>query len=165
MRNIVGRLVILVGFLIIIICFSVEAQERKPTIQSLTFISGCWEMSKAGNKTLVSEQWMSPVGNAMLGMSRTIRNDRLGTFEHLRIVEDETGINYISKPSQNKEETSFKLVKWSENDATFENPAHDFPQRIIYKLTKPDTLFARIEGTVNGKTNGVDFRMTRAKCG
>lgn len=141
------------------------AQDGKPTIQSLAFMSGCWEISNPEKKRLVSEQWMSPVGNAMMGMSRTVRNDKMGAFEFLRIVEDETGINYISKPSQNKEETAFKLIKWSVNEVIFENPTHDFPQRIIYKLTKPDALAARIEGTMGGKMNGIDFPMTRAKCG
>jgi hypothetical protein len=44
---------------------------------------------------------------------------------------------------------------------TFENPAHDFPQRVIYKLTAPDKLGARIEGMRNGNLRGVDFPMTR----
>lgn len=142
----------------------VNSQE-KPTIKALSFISGCWEINDPARKRLVSEQWMLPVGNAMMGMSRTVRNDKMGAFEYLRIVEDETGINYISKPSQNKEETAFKLVKWAANEATFENPTHDFPQRIVYKLTSPEKLAARIEGTMNGKTGAVDFPMTRAKCG
>lgn len=142
----------------------VKSQE-KATIKTLAFISGCWEINDPARKRLVSEQWMSPVGNAMVGMSRTIRNDKMGAFEFLRIVEDETGINYISKPSQNKDETAFKLVKWATNEVTFENPTHDFPQRIIYKLASPDSLLARIEGTMNGKAGAVDFPMKRAKCG
>lgn len=144
---------------------SVAAQESKPTLQSAAFISGCWEINKPEKKMLVSEQWMTPVGNAMIGMSRTIRNGKMGGFEFLRIVEDGTGVSYVSKPSENKEETAFRLVKWAVNEITFENPIHDFPQRIIYKLTKPDALAARIEGTMNGKPNAIDFQMTRAKCG
>ena len=143
----------------------VAAQDAKPTIQSLAFISGCWEINVPEKKRLVTEQWMSPVGDAMVGMSRTVRNDKMGAYEYLRIVEDAMGINYISRPSENKEDTAFKLVKWAANEATFENPTHDFPQRIIYKLVKPDALWARIEGTMNGKISGVDFPMTRAKCG
>ena len=143
----------------------VAAQDGKPTIKSLAFISGCWEINDAARRSVVSEQWMSPVGNAMIGMSRTVRNDKMVAFEFLRIVEDETGINYISRPSENKEDTAFKLIKWSANEGTFENPAHDFPQRIIYKLTAPDKLAARIEGTMNGKLTGVDFPMSRVKCG
>ncbi|MFT3745719.1 MAG: DUF6265 family protein [Pyrinomonadaceae bacterium] len=152
-------------FLIILISATFAfTQAAKPSIKDLAFISGCWEINDPARKRLVSEQWMSPVGNAMMGMSRTVRNEKMGAFEFLRIVEDSGEINYISKPSQNKEETAFKLIKWSVNEVTFENPTHDFPQRIIYKLTTPDSLFARIEGTMNGKLSGVDFPMARAKC-
>ena len=139
------------------------AQETKPTIDSLAWISGCWEQNDEAKKRFGSEQWMRPAGNSMIGMSRTVRNGKTVGFEFLRIVQDETGINYISRPSQNKEETAFKLIKSGPNEAVFENPAHDFPQRIIYRLDKTN-LFARIEGTNNGKVMGIDFPMTRAKC-
>ena len=45
----------------------------------------------------------------------------------------------------------------------FENPKHDFPQRIRYRL-KGDTLHARIEGTINGKERAIDFPYQRASC-
>ncbi len=157
--------IIFTGFLVSILFVTpFAAQKANPTIDSLAFISGCWEINVPEKKRLVSEQWMSPAGNAMIGMSRTVSGGKLSGFEYLRIVQDDTGIRYISKPSQNKDETVFNLIKWSASEAVFENPAHDFPQRIIYKLTKPDTLFARIEGTINGKLSTVDFPMTRTKC-
>ena len=140
-----------------------SAQEARPHLQSLAFIAGCWEINRPESKSLVSEQWMTAEGGAMVGMSRTVKNGKMTAFEFLRIVESDAGIHYISKPSQNKEETAFKLVKWSANDATFENPTHDFPQRIIYRRDKTN-LFARIEGNNEGKFMGIDFPMTRAKC-
>ena len=139
-------------------------QETKPTIESLGWISGCWEQNDAAKKIVGSEQWMKPAGGSMIGMSRTVKKGKTVAFEFLRIVQDDTGIFYISKPSQNKEETSFKLVKSGANEAVFENATHDFPQRIIYRLDKTN-LFARIEGTNNGKLMGIDFPMTKAKCG
>ena len=139
------------------------AQEVKPTIESLGWISGCWEQNDAVKKRFGSEQWMKPSGGSMIGMSRTVKNGKTVAFEFLRIVQDDTGIHYISRPSQNKEETLFKLIKFSPNEIVFENPTHDFPQRIIYRLDKTN-LFARIEGNNNGKAMGVDFPMTKAKC-
>lgn len=63
-----------------------------------------------------------------------------------------------------QEEASFKLVKLEKNLAVFENPEHDFPQRIIYKLEDGETLKARIEGKSKGKERGVDFPMKRVAC-
>jgi hypothetical protein len=141
------------------------AQNAQPQLSDLAWIAGCWEIDQPEKKRLVTEQWMAPAGDAMIGMSRTMRNGKMAGFEYLRIVRDATGINYISKPSENKDETAFKLIKWSAGSVVFENPTHDFPQRIIYNLTKPDALAARVEGTMNGKLTGVDFPMKRAKCG
>jgi hypothetical protein len=142
---------------------SIAAQSR-PAINELKWMAGCWELSRPDRKSLVSEHWMMPVGNAMMGMSRTLRNDKMSEYEFLRIVDDGTAINYIAKPSASKEETAFKLVKSGAGEAVFENLAHDFPQRIIYKQTTPDALAARIEGNMNGSLRGMDFPLTRAKC-
>ena len=46
----------------------------------------------------------------------------------------------------------------------FSNPAHDFPQWIIYRLRGSDSLVARIEGTRNGQLRGIDFPMRRTGC-
>ena len=46
----------------------------------------------------------------------------------------------------------------------FENPQHDFPQRIIYRLEKDGSLLARIEGVNQGREKGINFPMKRAKC-
>jgi len=46
----------------------------------------------------------------------------------------------------------------------FENAAHDFPQRIIYRLNDDGSLLARIEGKRGGELKGVDFPMRRAPC-
>ena len=150
-------------FGLFVLCHPALGQEAKANIESLAWISGCWEQNDAVKKRFGSEQWMKPAGQTMIGMSRTVKNGKTVGFEFLRIVQDDTGIAYISKPSENKEETAFKLVKFAANEAVFENPTHDFPQRIIYRLDKTN-LFARIEGTNNGKTMGIDFPMTRAKC-
>ncbi len=143
----------------------INAQESKPSMQTVSFITGCWEMSRPERQSVTTEQWMSPDGGGMIGMARSVRNGKMGSYEYLRIVHDETGIHYIAKPSDSKTETSFRLVKWAENNVVFENPAHDFPQRIIYRMAKPDKLTARIEGEMNGKVTGMDFAFVRSRCG
>jgi hypothetical protein len=52
------------------------------------------------------------------------------------------------------------------SDATvvFENPEHDFPQRVGYKRNGSDALDAWIEGRANGKSRRVDFSYQRARC-
>jgi hypothetical protein len=50
------------------------------------------------------------------------------------------------------------------NRAVWENPTHDFPQRILYARVAPDTLVARIEGRTPSGDRSLEWRMTRAQC-
>jgi hypothetical protein len=138
-------------------------QQTNVRIGDLRWLAGCWEQRDEAKGRFGWEQWMRPAGQTMIGMSRSVNNGKTVGFEFMRIVDDGSDIHYISKPSQNTEETAFKLVRFAAAEAVFENPAHDFPQRIIYRLDKAD-LFARIEGLNNGKPMGIDFHMTRGKC-
>jgi hypothetical protein len=55
-------------------------------------------------------------------------------------------------------------VKVNDNQAIFENPQNDFPQRVIYQRTIDGSLLASLEGTESGKAKRVDFAMKRARC-
>ena len=138
------------------------AQEQKPKIEDFAWIAGCWE--RAGNNREMREHWMKPAGGTMLGMNRTVANGKTREYEFLQIRQEESGeIFYVALPSGQKE-TRFKLVKHAAREAVFENPEHDFPQRIIYRLEQDGSLFARIEGTMQGQEKGMDFPMKRAAC-
>ena len=137
------------------------AQETKPNINNLKWITGCWESNNKNE--LVTEQWMKPAGNSMLGMSRTVANGKTSAYEFLRIIQENFEVFYIANPSK-QQETSFKLIKQTNNEAIFENPTHDFPQRIIYRLKSKTSLVARIEGDNKGKQMGFDYPMKRVKC-
>lgn len=43
----------------------------------------------------------------------------------------------------------------------FENPKHDWPQRILYWREGEDTLAARAEGDQNGTSRAAEWRWTR----
>ncbi len=49
----------------------------------LAWLAGCWEL-RAGPR-LIEEQWLSPRGGMLLGMSRTMRGGTVVEYEHLRI--------------------------------------------------------------------------------
>ena len=86
------------------ICFcmtSTFGQADRARLSDLQWFAGCWQIDQPERKRLVSEQWMSPVGNAMMGMSRTVRDGKMTGYEFLRIVDDGMAINYISKPAEN----------------------------------------------------------------
>jgi hypothetical protein len=127
-------------------------------------LAGCWERRDEAKKLLISEQWMSPAGSSILGMGRTVRDGKTTDWEFMRIEERADGLYFVARPRGNADDTSFKLVDSEANNFIFENKAHDFPQRVMYKISG-DALTGRIEGVNNGKAMGIDFPMRRVKCG
>ena len=137
------------------------AQNQKPTIESLAWISGCWE--RRGGRRQTVEQGLKPAGGTMLGMSRTVANGRTVEYEQLFLHQVGDTIYYVATPSR-QQQASFKLIQSSSSEAVFENPSHDFPQRIIYRLQPDGSLVARIEGKSKGVERGIDFPFKKVAC-
>lgn len=146
----------------VLLPIAANAQDQKTSVNSLGWMTGCWELNNNGRIT--TERWAQPTENLMIGTAQTVKNGKSISFEFLRVVNNGHGLFYIAKPSDAKEETPFMISKLGEKEAIFENPKHDFPQRIIYRLEQKDALFARIEGTVNGQLKGMDIPMKRVRC-
>lgn len=128
-------------------------------IDRLAWLSGCWtiETSEPGSM----ECWMPPAGGTMLGTSRTVRGGRTVQHEFLQIRVNAGGsLVYVAAPS-GQAETAFVATEVTATSVTFENPAHDFPQRIRYTLAAPDRLTARVEGSREGVGRGFDVVMVR----
>ena len=134
------------------------ATAARPTAR-LAWMAGCWE--REANGRLVEEQWLAPRGGTLLGMSRTTRGDSLVEFESTRVYEDGGALVYAAAPSgQRPAEFRGAVPGDGARAVTFENAAHDFPQRILY-WREGEALMARIEGTVNGKERREEWRFRR----
>ena len=137
-----------------------SAPRAHPT-DGLAWLSGCWERRTA--RGAVTEQWMPPGGGMLLGAGRTVRGDSVTEYEQLRIHERGDTVVYHATPS-GQAPAEFRTTQVSDTLVAFDNPAHDFPQRVLYRRGPADSLFARIEGTRNGQRRGVDFRYARVSC-
>ena len=148
----------MMSFLVALV-FAISAFQQR-AIERAAFIQGCWER-RSGTR-IVEEQWMKPRGGSMLGMSRTVRGDTLVEWEFLRLYERGEQLVYAAQPSGQKP-AEFTSILIERDVIIFANPAHDFPQRIIYR-SSGDSLFARIEGRMSGQERAVDFRYARVGC-
>ena len=158
-QRLAGGLIVLAGALP---CLAGTAAERQePSIARLAWLAGCWEGARADRR--IEEQWMGPSGGTMLGMSRTVTGSRTSEFEFMLIREQGGHLVFTARPS-GQGEASFASVDLTESSVVFENAAHDFPQRIIYRLNGDGSVAARIEGEQGGRPRGVDFPMRRADC-
>jgi hypothetical protein len=55
------------------------------------------------------------------------------------------------------------MIELSGKKVVFENPQHDFPQRIIYWLEGDNALHAKIEGTYKGQAESEEWVWKRAE--
>jgi hypothetical protein len=118
----------------------------KAAIADMAWLAGAWVGKRRASS--IEERWSPSLGGAMLGISRTVSRDKMVAFEYLRIVERDGGLVYVAQPG-GRSPTEFVLTKLNEARAVFENPRHDFPQRIVYELSDEGALIASI-GFVNG---------------
>jgi hypothetical protein len=132
-----------------------------PRVEDLAWLAGCWDA--AGGEPGSEEHWLAPAGGTLFGISRTVRGGQTVTHELMQIRERGPGeLVFIASPA-GQATTTFPLVAHGESSVTFENPEHDFPQRVIYRRDG-DVLRARIEGTEGGKEKGFDFPFRRRDC-
>ena len=131
-------------------------------IQQLSWMAGCWEGPARNGRT--EEHWMKPSGDAMFGVSRTVADGKTVFSEFMQIRRQDGEIVYTAQLGLAQKATSFKLIRGSATEAVFENPDHDFPQRILYRREPDGSLFARIEGREKGKDRAMDFPMKRVRC-
>ncbi len=133
-----------------------HAQE----IEKLSWMTGVWTQKKDGDT--VQESWLGPSGKMMAAVNLTTSARRGTSFEFLRIVETPTGLAYLASPG-GKSPVEFKLKALGEKKVVFENPAHDFPQRVMYWIEPDGAMKARIEGAVQGKVRGMEWRFDSVK--
>jgi hypothetical protein len=143
--------------------FTVFGQSVSVSVDRLSWLSGCWE-GRVG-EAVVEEIWSKPAGASLLGLSRTVKNGRTQSFEFMQIREDVGNLVYLAQP-QGRPAVSFAFNSKDVSKpslTTFENPTHDFPQRITYEQ-KGNMLLASIEGTIKGKPERQEFLMRRVRC-
>jgi hypothetical protein len=123
----------------------------------LDWIAGSWIEDKDGVTT--RETWLPPLGGAMAGAGQTNRGAGPPRVEHMKITAEPGGATYTAiVPGQPP--TPFVLLPGKDGEAVFENKAHDFPQRVIYRRCGED-LCARIEGVLKGRPASEDWRYRR----
>lgn len=127
-------------------------------LSQLSWLEGLWTGSKDGVET--EELWMPLRGGALLALHRDIKDGRMVSYEFLRIATTGDGAFFFGSP-QSAPPTPFRLVAMGQQRVTFENKAHDFPQRILYWLDSEGALHARIEGPKNGSTVSEEWVWTK----
>ena len=136
---------------------SVAADVESARLDDLAWMAGNWSGERGGVET--EEHWTEPRGGIMLGVHRDVMASGKAAFEYLRIERDAEGIVYMASP-QGREPTPFRLVEIGEQRAVFENPRHDFPQKLTYWIEE-GKLHARVESEHGGRRRAIEWSWKR----
>jgi hypothetical protein len=124
----------------------------------LAFMIGCWEGTDATGKTN-REMWSLPSGGIMFGWATTITPGQPTFFEQTRIDMRNDAVAYTASPNGDRPVTFLEVKGPPAVDKkgnplpatsiTFENPQHDYPQRITYRADKKgmSATISRLDGS------------------
>lgn len=139
-----------------------EKEREKSRLEKAAWLLGSWENnSEEGTMT---ETWIKDNTDSYSAKTYfVIGKDTV--FRELSRLE-ETGSNLqcvISIEGENDEKpVTFVMTKQSDDNLVFENPKHDFPNKITYQH-KGDSVIAEISGMQKGKFAKQRFGMVRVK--
>lgn len=106
-----------------------DAPDRPTALPG--WMAGAWEQADAEGRW-ADEFWTPPRGDIMIGAARIGRSDRLGMFEHTRIVRRDDGtLVFVAQP-RGAPPAEFPMLAADGTMIEFGNAAHDYPQRIRY---------------------------------
>jgi Domain of unknown function (DUF6265) len=144
----------------LLLCAIQTADAQAVGAQRLAWLQGCWALTTPDRS--VEEQWTAPRAGTLLGMSRTLRGDKLVAHEFVIVRERGEQLAYEVNPS-GQATTVFLSVAIGEASVVFENLQHDFPQRVAYQRDGAK-LLAWIEGPAKGQTRRIEYPYQRVPC-
>jgi hypothetical protein len=142
---------------------TVSGSPAYELIRKLNWLSGSW--SGRSPDGIFGEGWELVNDSVYHGKGYFIVGKDTVSSESLRLVQEGTQLFYepTVKNQNGGKAVRFEMTSLSENTVVFENPSHDFPQKINYTLVNPDSLVAEISGEIEGKHRSEVFAMARKK--
>lgn len=121
------------------------------------WLAGCWQAPLGAG--VLTETWLGPVDGVMVGAALGPGKPGAPTWEHLRIQRIDGRLTLVASPG-GQPTTAFVASATFDDVAVFENPKHDFPQRITY--TRKDAgLTAVVEARDGDAWKGFTLQFTR----
>lgn len=132
------------------------------SIQSLNWLLGDWQYTR--QDMVFTEFWSYSMDSTTLeGRGIAYKNNRIVSQEEMRIEQIDRDLYYIVTVKNHNENKAipFRLTSLTDNSVTFENPDHDFPQKIEYTMINQDSINAVVSATSNEKIRKLVFNFSR----
>jgi hypothetical protein len=148
--------------LAIVSCKKSETKEYEK-IKIANWLIGTWENNTVeGN---LSETWKKINDSTFQAQSYYIKSKDTLHFETITLQQTGEELTYSAtvKGQNNDKPVAFKLTNATEKQLIFENPKHDYPQKISYTQITADSLVSKISGIQQGKPSSENYSMKKIK--
>ncbi|MFP5470135.1 MAG: hypothetical protein ACLGGV_00930 [Bacteroidia bacterium] len=145
----------------------IESEEEVQTFDSkilkdCSWLIGFWS-NESDNPRLQSHEiwWINEEGN-LEGKEFYVKlyYDTTKSTQHFIMPNDKGEYEHIVI-TQEDEKAIFKLTAQAQDSMKFENPAHKWPQTIVYKKITTDSMVITLDGFVFENQRTLDFKMSR----
>ena len=136
-------------------------QKDLSQIAKTHWLLGSWRGT--GGEASFSEHWEVRDDSTLYGRGYVVVGKDTVSAETISLVQ--RGGRLFYEPAVSGQNggraVSFESTEISDSSLVFENPEHDFPQKISYRRMGADSLLASISGQLHGKENQQFFPMKR----
>lgn len=155
------KLILSLATLSIIACQN-KSEKNFDKLEKMSWLVGEWENKMPDG--ILTETWTKANDSSYTGKTLFIKDkDTLHSEEIVLIQKGETLLYIPTVKGQNDNKpVEFKMTESkTENEFAFENPAHDYPQKIVYKKVSDTNLVATISGKQQGKASSESYSMSK----
>jgi hypothetical protein len=137
--------------------------NEKEKIKSAHWLLGSWESKSA--EGVLSETWTKTNDSTFQGQSYFIKEKDTIHFETIVLQQKGEALTYkATVKGQNEDKpVSFLFTETIANQLAFENPKHDYPQKITYQKDAKNNLVATISGLIDGKQSTEKYTLAKSK--
>lgn len=137
--------------------------NEKEKIKAAHWILGTWENKSADG--VLTDTWTKTNDSTFQGKSYFIKEKDTIHFETIVLQQKGEALTYkATVKGQNEDKpVSFLLTETVANQLVFENPKHDYPQKITYQKDAKNNLVATISGLIDGKLSSEKYTLAKSK--
>jgi hypothetical protein len=154
------KITLILLLLVIVSCKNSETNEKEK-IKATNWLLGKWENKV--DEGILSESWKKLNDSTFQAESFFIKDKDTLHFETITLEQKGENLIYSAtvKGQNDDKPVSFHMTSETDKKLVFENPKHDYPQKITYTLINKDSLVAEISGIQLGKPSSEKFGMKK----
>lgn len=154
------KITLLALLAVVVSCQKKDAAE-KDKIKIADWLIGNWENTSPDG--VLTENWQKLNDSTFSAASYLIKGKDTIHFESVVLAQKGETLTYLAtvKGQNDNKPVAFTSTNETENKLIFENPQHDYPQKITYTKGANNTLTAEVTGKLQGKVTTERFIMVK----